>query len=1183
MVSESIPSILGQRYRLLNLLGAGGMGRVYRAIDRLTGQVLALKRVLVPADQLEFGTRTAPQVDFQIALAQEFQLLAALRHPSIIGVLDYGFDSERHAFLTMELVENAQTIRDAAQDQPLIIQIELLIQLLQALAYLHRRDVVHRDLKPSNVLVKSGQVKVLDFGISIVKGHSGAISGTLAYMAPEVLRGEPAGLAADLYAVGILAYELMMGHPPYDAETPSKLVEDILNTPLDLVLTGVDSQMANVLERLLAKRPRERYANANEVIEALSTIIHQPVLIETGTSRESLLQTTKMVGREAELAQLSEGLTQSVVGLGSSWLIGGESGIGKSRLVDELRTLGLVNGALVLRGHAISGGSRPYEVWRDPLRRLVLASDLDDVEASVLKAVVPDISALLEREVPDAPEFDSQATQGRLLSTVANVLKRHEQPIMMLLENLHWADDESLALLAWLNQIVPWLPVQIVGNFRDDERPELPSRLPETRVIRLRRLSEQSIAELSESMLGTVGRQSQIVDLLQRETEGNPFFVIEVVRALAEEAGRLDKIGVMRLPEHVFTGGVRRIIERRLSRVPAEGRPLLQLAAISGNQLDLSVLRALAPTTDVDQWLINCANVAVLELEEGQWRFAHDKLRQGLLTDLEPERVQDLHRQVAEAIERVYPVPISQAAALAHHWGEAGDTAKESHYTALAGAQALRTGAYQTAIPYLRRALTLASQANGTRAGHAQTAESRLQQAYLGRQLAEAYYGAGDLTKSREHQEWALKLLGYPVPVEHRKLVTGTLRQALIQGVHKILPARFVTSSQARRPAVVEAVYGYQQLVQIYYFSGEALPLIHATIRGLNLAETTGTLPRAVWAQIHANMATASGFIPMHRLAETYGRQAREYIKGVDDLATVSWVLQLMGTYDAGVGQWSRAVESLSQAVEIAERIAHKRRWQESSSILAVALFYRGEFSRAAQIRADVTAAVRRNSTPATHAWALLFQIESALPLGQVNEAMTMLDEVAGILGDNMNPTARVRVQAMNALTSLYMGEHDLARQAADTALDAVMQFRPTSINLLLSYDAIADVYLTLWEAANQEDRADREDLARRATQACDILASTAKIFPIAQPSLLQMGGRADWLAGRQDSARKAWQQSLTLAEKLAMPYEQASAHYEIGRHLDAQDPARKEHLARAAEIYGQLGAAYHLARAQME
>src|SRR5262245_21363215 len=177
MVSDSIPSILGQRYRLLNLLGAGGMGRVYRAIDRLNGQVLALKRVLVPTDELVIATRTAPQTDFHFALAQEFQLLASLRHPSIIGVLDYGFDSERQPFLTMELIENAQTIRHAAQDQPLSVQVELLRQLLQALAYLHRRNVVHRDLKPSNVLVKSGQVKVLDFGISTVTGKKpGSIS-----------------------------------------------------------------------------------------------------------------------------------------------------------------------------------------------------------------------------------------------------------------------------------------------------------------------------------------------------------------------------------------------------------------------------------------------------------------------------------------------------------------------------------------------------------------------------------------------------------------------------------------------------------------------------------------------------------------------------------------------------------------------------------------------------------------------------------------------------------------------------------------------------------------------------------------------------------------------------------------------------------------------------------------------
>src|SRR5581483_10068675 len=115
------------------------------------------------------------------------------------------------------------------------------------------------------------------------------------------------------------------------------------------------------------------------------------------------------------------------------------------------------------------------------------------------------------------------------------------------------ADEESLALLAWLIQMTAWLPLMIVGSYRDDEVPELPLRLPEMRVINLKRLSPDAITELSRSMLGAGGTQPQIVNLLQHETEGNPFFLVEVVRALAEEAGRLDKIGEMTLPKEVFT------------------------------------------------------------------------------------------------------------------------------------------------------------------------------------------------------------------------------------------------------------------------------------------------------------------------------------------------------------------------------------------------------------------------------------------------------------------------------------------------------------------------------------------------------------------------------------------------------------------------------------------------------
>src|SRR5579871_4452439 len=151
-----------KRYDLQNLLGTGGMGIVYRALDRLTRQSVALKRVVIPPELLDFMSRSNSE-NLYLGLAQEFQVLASLRHPNIISVYDYGFDEQQQPYLVMELLENPKDITSAGHSLPFTGQIELIIQMLEALVYLHRRGVIHRDLKPSNVLV-TGQTNA-QFGV----------------------------------------------------------------------------------------------------------------------------------------------------------------------------------------------------------------------------------------------------------------------------------------------------------------------------------------------------------------------------------------------------------------------------------------------------------------------------------------------------------------------------------------------------------------------------------------------------------------------------------------------------------------------------------------------------------------------------------------------------------------------------------------------------------------------------------------------------------------------------------------------------------------------------------------------------------------------------------------------------------------------------------------------------------
>ena len=827
-------NLIANRYILHDQLGRGGMGAVYRATDRLTGQVVALKRVTVSAEALEFASESfqGDSIGLRVALAREFQLLASLRHPHIISVLDYGFDDDEHPFFTMNLLEGSVTLSDASEDESLDGRVDLLLQTLQALAYLHRRGIIHRDLKPANILVDNeDEVRVLDFGVSLVRDTSSSqeseeIAGTLAYIAPEVLQGQRVREAADLYAVGVIAYELFTGKHPFDTGNIGQLIHNILTSKPDLsafstldlgakidvsgiagdmatevmpesvlddlkerdsdstkevaefavpdalqdiedsqatfvadepigasseddesdaidamaTITGMptakmyetiapseleidittpiddisyDSDaidvppLAQIIDRLLAKDPSIRYHDAYEVINDLCDAIARPAPEESAAIRESFLQAATFIGRDVELSQLVDALEMARHdNSGSAWLVGGESGMGKTRLLEELRTFALVQGVTVLRGQAVAGGGLPFHAWREPLRRLALTDTMEDIEVSILKDIVPDIEQLVGRTAPEAPEVDASAYQQRLIGTVASIFQRQNRPMLLLIEDLQWL-TESLEILKALNGMVGDLPILIVASFRSEDRPDLPDELPAMRVLKLERLSEDNIAALTVSMLGQGGAQAHILDLLQRETEGNVYFLVEVVRALAEAAGRLQSVGQMELPETVVAGGIDAIIQKRLDHVPKADQELLQLAALHGRELDLKLIEALRGKTDLEAWLSICSNSAVIEVTSGDWRFSHDKLRLGAIANIGDAERPDMHRRVAEAIEAVYPDTPEQAFVLAKHWGQAGDVVKERDYSHQAGEYFLQVSAFDEAIACFDRTLEL--------------------------------------------------------------------------------------------------------------------------------------------------------------------------------------------------------------------------------------------------------------------------------------------------------------------------------------------------------------------------------------------------------------------------------------------------------------------------------------------
>ena len=676
--------LINNRYQIVAELGAGGIGTVTEAFDRLEQRTVAIKQVQMrpkqAADSLDESKAAL------VSIMVEFRTLASLRHPNIINVLDYGFDADQQPFFAMQYLHGASTIVEAAHGKSQERQIDYLIELLQALTYLHRREIMHRDLKPDNILVSANdQVKVLDFGLARGAFRDTGIelseeaAGTMMYMAPEVISGEDTTIQADLYAVGLIAYEMLVGKFPYDSSNVMSILNDILNTQPDTSM--LDVELAQAINWLLAKTPTDRPESAEIVIERLCQATNHTMPEESVLLRESFLQASRFVGRRKEFRRLRDALLETAGGGRSAWLIGGESGVGKSRLIDEIRSRALVSGVQVVRGQAVAEGGLPYQLWREPVRQLILASDLTDLEASILKPLVPDISNIMGREIGDAPELPGKPGQERLQLAIVSVFRRQTTPLLILLEDLHWI-TESLEVLKLLLGAKDQPGLMLIGTFRSDESPDLPDHLADMELLMLQRLEREAVADLSQSMLGEIGRQPELLDLLMQETEGNTFFMVEVVRALSEEAGSLSAIGTTGLPRSVMAGGVQQIIRRRLQRVPDWAQPTLQLAAVAGRGLDRAIIQtgATLSVEDYEDFLTVCANAAVFDLVDGGWRFSHDKLRESLLADMSQAEHQTLSRQVAEAIEHVYPESPAYVEVLYDHWNTADDADKILEY-----------------------------------------------------------------------------------------------------------------------------------------------------------------------------------------------------------------------------------------------------------------------------------------------------------------------------------------------------------------------------------------------------------------------------------------------------------------------------------------------------------------------
>ncbi len=443
---------------------------------------------------------------------------------------------------------------------------------------------------------------------------------------------------------------------------------------------------------------------------------------------------TSLVGREHEKSELRGATAQAASGSGRICVISGEAGIGKTRLCAEIALEAENNGLAVLVGHCSEQEAVPYLPFVEILERWVDRWDSPDdlrraigEEAAELGRLLPK----LRRIIPDLPspiELPAEQARRQLFDSFTNFIARRsrEQPTMLVLEDLHWADDSTLALINHLSKRHSDLPLLMIATYREGEIDLSPglSRTLEGLIrgrlatqLRIKGLPSDEVAQLLQGLSGRVPPAAVVSEILG-ETDGNPFFVEELFQHLAEEnrlyddAGQFHaelKIGELEVPRNV-----RLVVGRRLGRLGDATRKILAVAAVIGRSFTFELLEA-ASGVNADA-LLDCLDEArrvglvrsSTQPPEARFEFSHELIRQATLAELSVARHHRLHLAVAETIERVYSNTLEDHyAELAHHYAQTENIRNAVTYYNLAGQQAAGRSAHAEAVGLLNACLEL--------------------------------------------------------------------------------------------------------------------------------------------------------------------------------------------------------------------------------------------------------------------------------------------------------------------------------------------------------------------------------------------------------------------------------------------------------------------------------------------
>jgi class 3 adenylate cyclase/tetratricopeptide (TPR) repeat protein len=900
---------------------------------------------------------------------------------------------------------------------------------------------------------------------------------------------------------------------------------------------------------------------------------------------------SRMVGREAEQAAIGARIDELVTDDRSATVvIEGGAGLGKSLLVSEAIRLARARGVRVLMAAADAvENATSYYAWRSMFTDLldVTPQTMADPHAlevpcdPELRRMRPLLSSIVPVGIPDneltgAMDGSVRAENTKLL--LASILRQTtaSAPVLVVVEDAHWLDSNSWALLLEIVQSVPRALVAVTTRPMSDP-PEQYARLRalgSTEVLVLEPLSPAEIQTLVKHQLGVHALPAELTGFVDDRVAGHPFFCEQLVQTMREG-------GLVRVEDGTAVVGdldtldvpatIEGAVLSRIDRLTAGQLLCLKVAAVIGRSFLSRTVTDTLPAREerrsVPDHLETLArlDLTMREAEQSElaYLFRHEITREVAYDLLTERQSRQLHRAVAEWHERTYSEDELAAhyALLAHHWARAHDPDKAVTYLERAGQQALRSGAFREALLFLSDALEVEG-----------ATPDPVRDAMCQKGLGTAHYFIGDFERSRAFLELALAQLAAPFPSTRLGVARGLAREAAVQAAHLIRPARYLGRRRAATDRISEALGCYKILGQIGYLEGDPMPiLLYGTFAGLNLGEEGGPSPDLARMLIHA--ATASSIVGLQTMSDRYAERAIAMVDAGAQREAGAYVWNVWAVIHAHRGDWARAEKANSTALErlgeVGDFNLEAEVWQMRSAIYICS----GAFGSAESAWSRHRSLAERKRNAQNLCWSLLDEAETRIGRDETEAAARALDAALAIPTAPNDGSSTIEKHYATALVRAAQRRWPEAIQSSDAIIDMLERRPPSAFHYVDFCAGAVGVYFDALEA----DGSDRAATLRRAQRGCKVVRRAARQFGSVRSRRWLLEGLLAWAEGDHSAARERWRRAEAIALRKGTRFELARARYEIARHSDAAE--RGAYLTDAATTFERLGALQMLRR----